>query len=74
MCLEKGLDGKEERGRRGLGGEVGGGEACTAADWALLSRKVGVQRFGRMRFPQRGGVPGCATVCGITAMEMGWRS
>lgn len=29
----------------GRGGEARGGEACTAEDWALPSRQVGVRRI-----------------------------
>lgn len=46
VCLERGLDGKEEgRGRRGQERGGQGREACAAQDWALLCREVGARRF-----------------------------
>lgn len=44
VCLERGLDGKEE-GRVGRGGEVRGGEACMVEHWALQCHEVGVRRL-----------------------------
>lgn len=75
VCLERGLDGTEEgrgwlgqrRGGQGRRGVLGprAGRCCV--------EKLGCSASG-MRFPQRGRVPGRATVCGMTEMEMGRQS
>lgn len=64
VCLERGLDGKEEgrgpsrqgrggQGRRGVHGRALG--AAVSRSWCAA--------LGRMRLPLRGRVSGCVTVC-----------